>query len=122
MSDTTYWVCDSCDNKINTLEDGWVQWTYRGIERPVLMKFGIVHHRVAAERLGIMRGCYLDELSLPKGEYLQDGHLDWFVGPTGLDRLLRILERSEYVPVGWVEIVRRLHIPGYETERQELIE
>jgi hypothetical protein len=96
------WTCDKCGGPIKTVEDGWVQWTPE--------KASIVHNR---------EGCvYADEDRW-------DGHLAWFApGVTtlplsgrlqGLDRLLYAIEEDGMPVKDGFEIIRRLHVPGYES-------
>ncbi len=110
---TERWYCDSCDEVIETVDDGWVEWI--GEKDSTLWtqykEIRLVHARKA---------CQFDEKK--HGEPVHDLPLEMFLGPDGLSRLLHFLEHW-YVPsIQLIEFIRRLHVPGYEEARRDFPE
>ena len=107
------WICDTCRQPVS-IADGWVEWL-DSVERGT-RDFHIVHNR---------NGCFQHT----DADDRSDMHLNYFLGPDGLQYLLamldvgRILDPSaERLPAitdlpSFVEVFRRLHIPYYEEAR-----
>ncbi len=119
---TDKWVCDTCGQTIKEAHDGWVEWIIardeEGNSRGRDMR--IVHHYPASplKDKGIP-GCQFDQ----DFEYSKDGGivldlpLEDLLRPDGLMKLLAMISIGE-VPAGEViEVIKRLHIPGYEQAR-----
>lgn len=115
------WTCDTCHKRINAPEDGFLEWLHGGPDnRSSIYGFRIVHHSPRSPRKP-NGNCYLytDEPNR------QDAHLDQFVGPDGLARLLCWVaqvpggetQTRAQNPEELVELIRRLHIPHYEEAR-----
>ena len=107
------WTCDVCEGAIATAEDGWVEWiAYRGRVRPG-RDLRLVHARPASPN---RRGCQFDE----RQEYDADGglvhdlSLPDFLGANGLMRLLALIAEESVDRPLVLEMIKRLHIPGYE--------
>ncbi|WP_375103782.1 hypothetical protein ACDZ28_32755 [Paenibacillus sp. RS8] len=107
---TQRWVCDHCSDTIEDAKTGWFEW-YND-ENDVQTGFRIVHHDVK---------CMYNEQQLFKeGKLTKDMHLDYFVTSAGLEHLLEILERDEVKDKSEVsEMIKRIHVPGYEQRRFE---
>lgn len=115
MNKTTYWICDRCRDRINSPNEGWLQWVVRSDpngENRRARDIRIVHHATVTDGK-----CYVQDCELANRETLQDGHLDWFLGADGLNSLLELLSRNMFPQDELMEIIKRLHIPGYEIAR-----
>lgn len=102
------WVCDKCGEVIEKPSDGWLEW-YSDAD-DIETGFRIVHHH---------ENCMYNERQLFKeGKSVKDMHLEDFLGSHGLSYLLDILEREQVADKSDVaEVIRRLHVRGYEQER-----
>ena len=119
MEAQRFWYCDSCGEKIESADRGYVEWIVTRNPLDVQKLNGrnlrIVHYDTK---------CYLDE----KMEYaidggtLQSSELRWFVGPNGLMKLLRIIAQKNFSIEEGFEIIKRIHIPGYETAHRHFEE
>lgn len=96
------WICDSCGETIDKSSDGWVEWLCKAGEE-TYSGFRIVHN--------VERCQYSEKLDV------YDHHLDHFLGPKGLLLLLELVDRSSVSEI--VEIIRRLHVPGWERKAAE---
>lgn len=121
MLKTDEWVCDACGEPIKKPADGWVEWVE--VEDPESGRFvgrdlRLVHHLPASPR-GPYRGCQFDKRkeNARNGGSLSGFALPDFLGPDGLMRLL-LMAHDGAVPLEQIiEMVKRLHIPGYERAR-----
>lgn len=112
---TNQWLCDTCNTRINSPDDGTLEWTNATGKSA---SFRICDRKIASPRTN---GC---TVHVSPNEDLV--HL---VGRNGLAHLLAILDPGPIVdPKGqsipdvedvraWVEVVRRLLIPQYEEAR-----
>jgi len=120
MADTKYWVCDVCHEKIERAEDRWVQWITQPYGK-VGRDLRLVHHRPASP---LPEGCQFDsqtEYTKDKGA-IGDLPLTSFMGPSGLMRLMAFIA-DQVVPTEEVlEMIKRIHVPGYERVRFHLKE
>jgi hypothetical protein len=120
MNETKWWRCDTCHERIEAVEDGWVEWlALRGkgdFKSSVGLK--LVHHVSASPRKH-HGGCQYDQDQEFKARHatLMDGALENFLGPDGLVDLLSMLEGGELPRAEVVEMIQRLHVPGYEEAR-----
>lgn len=112
-NETKFWICDNCGGKIESIEDGWVEWLVKQDDAISYNKsYGMrIVHRVK---------CIYDETLIYKKEnaIVSDIDLESFLGADGLMDLLSFLsdgyfKESEEV----LEIIKRIHIPGYEEAR-----
>ena len=127
------WICDRCGETIRKAGDGWVQWRKREAELrkagqqekprgPMGQDLELVHHRLASplprqggKYGGKYDGCYFNRADPELAVF--DTHLVSFLGPDGLMRLLAMIAEEE-VPISeGFEMLKRLHIPGYEHTR-----
>lgn len=121
MEPTTTWTCDSCGELIESARDGWLEWLTDddadGGQELHGRGMRIVHH-VSSSPLGGNNGCYYDEeRARREGASVSDTHLDRFVGPDGLMRLLAMIAEQRVAASEVAVIIQRLHIPGYERAR-----
>lgn len=119
------WICDACGKDIASVGDGWVEWLNRldPVTRRVEGSYSnlrLVHHRRASPRASTKNACYHDEDAyFAKYEAtVADLPLDSFIGPDGLVLLLEFLSDKRFVePEEVLELIKRLHVPGYEQAR-----
>lgn len=111
------WYCDACGEKIENVEDGWVEWLItldpEITDEPERFRrrrgegLRLVHHRTTNPR------CAYQE----RGG-LQDMPLGHFLGANGLMALLSFLDEKLIPQEEILELIKRLHIPGYEQARR----
>lgn len=116
------WICDTCGERIEKVEDGWVEWMKYpkdGADRGEVKKYEgkglrLVHHR------SVNPGCAYDqkvEYATRKG-LLSDLPLSEFLGPDGLMQLLGFIATNIVPTEECLEMIKRLHIPEYEDARR----
>ncbi len=117
------WICDTCGQEIETVEQGWVEWLQN--EEFKAYGFRIVHHALYSP-FKPRRNCYNYE---DKG--MHDLPLNKFIGSTGLAQLLCFLDEGEHVYESYggptvkdirefLDFFRRVQIPYYEQARFHL--
>lgn len=111
------WSCDSCGSPITGIEDGWVEWLAsdeRGKTR--LKGVRLVHNRAASPKKRQKRGCQYDAArEFHDRRCLVEGlSLARFVGPDGLMLLLSFVASEEAPQNEFLELIKRVQIPGYE--------
>jgi hypothetical protein len=105
------WRCTSCGELITDIELGWVEWLAGADE------YGTT--RLKGLRLVHNLCRYDDRREFRKDQSLVEGlPLARFVGPDGLMLLLSLIAEGEMPRVELVELVKRVHIPGYELTRE----
>src|SRR5471030_506066 len=117
------WTCDYCGEEIASIKDGWVE-RLRAVNPDGSKRergFRLVHHKTARDRSGSI-GCQYIERNewLIDGSFLVDGPLGNFLGADGLMRLLSLVNKREHPLEDILELIKRLHIPGYEHARNHL--
>jgi hypothetical protein len=114
---TRRWYCDSCGQPIRHSQEGWVEWLIRKEgARYIGRGLRLVHHQPASP---LPEGCQYDgdeEYSRDKSN-ISDVALEDFLGHDGLTYLLEILSRGVLPQAQVVEMIKRLHTPGYERAR-----
>ena len=117
---TKTWICDACNTEIANVDHGWVEWLVRseGGNR-IGRGLRLVHHKPHSPRAK-GTGCQYNQTTERKkdGSSLLDGKLSEYVGPQGLMDLLCLLSENELPDVEVIEMIKRLHIPGYEHARK----
>jgi hypothetical protein len=104
------WRCDSCSELITSIESGWVEWLAGADEHG--------KNRIKGLRLVHSYCRYDDRREFRKDHSLVEGlPLERFVGPDGLMLLLSLIAEGEMPTPDLLELVKRLHIPGYEQTR-----
>jgi hypothetical protein len=119
-SPTTSWYCDKCRRLIKEADHGWVEWIALAApdgtpERGRNIR--IVHHASHSSRQG---GChYQPDL---KGERNKNSiiflPLTDVQGSDGLMLLFGKIAEQELPTLELLEIIKRIHIPGYERARR----
>jgi hypothetical protein len=114
---TTRWYCDACGQPIRHSTEGWVEWLVRidGLERSS-RGLRLVHHRPASPR---PQGCQYnarEEFHRDRST-LGDLGLESFLGPDGLTQLLSLFSEYNLPREQVIEMLKRLHTPGYERAR-----
>jgi hypothetical protein len=116
------WRCASCGELIIRIEDGWVEWLASEDDYGITRVRGLrlVHRLILNSRDSDRNRCRYDD----RREFKQDCSLveglplDRFVGADGLMLLLSLLAESEMPRAELLELVKRVHIPGYEQTRE----
>jgi hypothetical protein len=109
------WICDTCGGIIKLSEDGWVEWC-----KPVKngkvgrrgQDFRLVHHTKSRDQES---KCQFDDHD--RQFMVLDLPLDSFLGSNGLMRLLALVADRKVKSKEVLEMIKRLHIPGYEHTR-----
>lgn len=113
---TTSWFCDKCGGIIETAEAGMLQWVSvnKSDDTYSSHDMRIVHHPQ----------CQFNEdhERQTDGGTVRDHHLNYFLGADGLMILLGFIAQGEHPTDDVLEIIKRLHIPGYEVARQHFDE
>jgi hypothetical protein len=113
MKTTNFWFCDSCGERIEKVEDGWVEWiTYpdkKGKDKT--RNFRLVHKQSSCQFNE------KDEYKKDKG-IVADVPLKSFLGVDGLTYLLSKIAINEIPTEEVLEMIKRLHVPGYEATRR----
>lgn len=116
------WICDTCGEIIESVEDGWFEWMEDGDNGA--REFRIVHHSTASPlRETNPAGCYQHH---GKAGH-RDVHLRNVIGQ-GLPRLINFVHLGPYfggddhstrfaIASEFAEILRRLLLPCYEEAR-----
>jgi hypothetical protein len=110
------WFCDKCGELIEQADHGWVEWITLSDSRPG-RDIRIVHHISHSPRKG---GCQFDsnqEYAKDQGT-VGDYSLVEFMGPNGLTRLLEMIALEKLPTRELLEIIKRIHLPGYEHARR----
>jgi len=111
------WICDTCGQPITEAEHGWVEWLIQpGGGRHRAHGLRLVHHRPYSPRAPHGR-CQYDNDNVYENfnAGINDRALRDFLGPDGLMDLLAFLHDEEFSDKGEVlQMIKRLHIPGYE--------
>jgi hypothetical protein len=114
------WICDTCNELIARVEDGWLEWTHDDTGRH---SFRIVHHKSASPLSKTTRdiGCYGAGAN-------RDHHIERFLGALGEVNMLSLLDvgvlhapnyRTQVSDIrSWSDMFRRLFCPYYEEARQ----
>jgi len=128
------WICDDCGQVIEHATQGMVEWLHEDDEHDNRKHYGwrIVHHTPASprnpyrpKRAKLNSECCYKYSHVP---HSCSTHLDDFVGPDGLPRILGMIDRGPLIDKPhdvphvrnlqeWAEFVRRLALPFYEEAR-----
>lgn len=102
------WLCDKCGQPIEQAKDGWLIWT-RNLNDFTISNFNIIHHPT----------CQYPEPQIQRSRLSAPGDpLVEFQGKNGLIRLLELIPQVKQENQNEIiDIIQRLHIPGYETAR-----
>jgi hypothetical protein len=117
---TRRWTCDRCFEPIERVEEGWVEWLEIGNGQNYRAeKLHLVHANYVSPLKESDWGCQYDQRAVfaATGHTVANLTLDYFVGADGLMQLLRFLEEGRLPQTEVLEMIKRLHIPGYERAR-----
>jgi len=116
--EATTWTCDSCGEPIEEVGHGWVEWlTYINENNYFQRGFRLVHHCTAHEPLDT-RCQYREPLEWQRNSpIVSDLPLERFLGPDGLILLLSFIAQGTLPFEEVLEMIKRLHVPGYEEAR-----
>jgi hypothetical protein len=116
MNDLNTWICDTCGKLIKSPNDGWVEWLARNDGEGYRAKsLRLVHHRSASPLKDSMTtGCQYDKHYKLE---VNDLELAEFLGSDGLMMLLSMLTKGKVHQEELLEMIKRLHVPGFEHTR-----
>ncbi len=122
LQPTMSWICVSCSEIIENADHGWVEWISRldhEGNRIVGRDIRIVHHLPFGPRPS-EPGCQFQQPieDLRDGGSIADLPLKNFQGVDGLMQLLGMIEDKDLPTSELLEIIKRIHIPGYEHARR----
>lgn len=121
MSEFERWICDVCRQSVLDVEHGRVEWlTARepSSNGPHGKALQLVHKKYVSPLSASGSGCQPDKQQQFKMGYSVQGlPLSSFLGPNGLMLLLRMIHEEDVPQDEVLEIIKRLHIPGYEHAR-----
>lgn len=104
-------TCDTCGQEIKSVQDGWVEW----ISFAEIDKTGQGLRLVHKNSRNNSHCQYEQKAECDKhGGILSDTALEQFIGPDGLMRLLVMISESELPKTEALEMIKRIHIPGYD--------
>jgi hypothetical protein len=107
----TGWRCGNCNELITSIESGWVEWLVSedASGKTLIRGLRLVH---ASCR-------YDDRREFRADRSLVEGlPLERVVGPDGLMLSLSLIAQGEMPRADLLELVKRVHIPGYEQTRE----
>lgn len=115
------WTCDKCFQLIESVRDGWVEW----------LKVDDIMNDEASYTCEGLRLVHAFRENRPKCTYVgrelmpnvttSDGSLRGFVGGDGLMKLLSMAASTQFSNKSEViELIKRIHVPGYEEARNYL--
>ncbi|MBI5894168.1 MAG: hypothetical protein HZB79_11115 [Deltaproteobacteria bacterium] len=120
MSKFEGWFCDTCGDIIKKAEDGWMEWIefedIKGKQKGRNLR--LVHHKPASPKKS-EHGCQFNgdyEFRKDRG-VIHDLSLRDFLGPNSLMFLLSLVAENRLPIQEVLEMIKRLHIPGYEHAR-----
>lgn len=115
------WQCNNCGELISSFEDGRVEWLCEGCEEETVKIHGLrlVHARTSSPESTVSYGCeYNPREEFRKNQSLVEGvSFSAFSGPDGLVLMLSMLAQRQYPAEQLIELVKRVHVPGYEEAR-----
>ncbi len=106
------WRCDRCQGQILSPEDGWVEWLTTLDGQCWGLK--LVHSASYWLRQESNHRCQYKESS-ESGRLVQDLPLAEFVGYDGLIRFLDIVSEGRLPLTEILQMIQRIHIPGYDS-------
>lgn len=114
------WRCDSCNQRITSIEDGWVEWLAAENKRGgnILSGLRLVHRRTDRRGQDEHTCRYDPRKVFGRHKSVVEGiALESVVGPDGLMLLLSFLASREFPRPEVLELAKRVQVPGYETAR-----
>lgn len=114
------WICDRCGQPIEKVEEGWIEWLVLQEGNSSVGKgLRLVHHFQSGSRAALQSCQYNQEQERERdGSHVNDSPLEEFLGPDGLMELLSLLDLNRLPKAEVLEMIKRLHVPGYEEARQ----
>ncbi|HEX6821904.1 MAG TPA: hypothetical protein VF123_07605 [Candidatus Sulfotelmatobacter sp.] len=113
------WRCDSCADRITSVQAGWVEWLASEDKQgnDILSGLRLVHRGL--QKNGRNHTCRYDPLKeFRSGKTIVEGlPLERLVGVDGLMVLLSFLAERELPRGEILELIKRVQIPGYELVR-----
>lgn len=117
LRDFMGWHCACCDRLITSIEEGWVEWLAAEDDYGNTIVHGLrLVHRAPGSAGARAQSCRYD----PRKEFrnnkaiVEGLALESLVGPDGLMVLLSFLVSEDFPREQVLELVKRVHIPGYE--------
>jgi hypothetical protein len=119
MPSVAPWTCDTCKKPIEAVGHGVIEWLTRESDTAIPFARGLrlVHGDAYSPRRP-NSGCQYDESKLDEELLWAYGDLRHFLGHDGLMALLELTARAKFKSyAGLHEMIKRLHIPGFEQAR-----
>ena len=114
------WRCDSCGERITSIDAGWVEWLSSEGDRgeDVLSGLHLVHHGSVLPN-GAGQDCRYGRLKefRTRKTIVEGLPLERFVGPDGLMMLFSLLTDGSLPRDEILELAKRVQVPGYEVAR-----
>lgn len=123
MDTTTKWQCDGCGEPILDARQGLFEYQSvkcEEVEGPRARGLRLFHVTRPDPRRPRKFGCQYDNdyYSSPRSEYtIRSILLTEMMGPEGLQFFLRLISVGELPTDEVLEMIRRVHVPGYEHAR-----
>lgn len=117
---TVVFTCDKCLGKILKPEHGCLEWLVKAEEdRRIGHGLRLVHVNSCSPQAVDDGGCQYnaDDERNRDGSELKDASLITCLGSSGLMYLLEMLEHGDLPTGDVIEMIRRLHVDGYEQKR-----
>ena len=118
------WICDTCGEPITKSSDGWVEWISYPDEENTGKRKGRGFRLVHASHASPIKSCQVGgtyERMGGKG-IVADLPLERFLGPDGLMLLLSNISEEDVPNQEVLEMIKRIHIPGYDQVRGHISE
>ena len=115
MSSTTSWICDACGEIIEREQLG--QLAFLGRRDGTAYGLRLVLSASSSPRTA---GCHYETEELPKGVVARTLEAAAPLGPSALMELLEFVATERLPKDEVVEMIKRLHVPGYEHARFHL--
>jgi hypothetical protein len=120
LGDFAGWRCASCNQRIPSIDDGWVEWLASEADDGITILHGVrLVHRHPVGTASSEHGCRYDAFDAfrTKRSVVEGLAVERFIGPDGLMLLLSFLGSGEFPKEEVLELAKRVQIPGYEMVR-----
>ncbi|HRI71140.1 MAG TPA: hypothetical protein PK156_43205 [Polyangium sp.] len=115
------WICDTCRQLIENIDEGCVEWINQigNNKKRIRRDLRLVHRQASPHRESVYECQFNTDHEFQKDRgTVSDRPLEDFLGPNGLISLLAMIEfDNPAFSACVVEMIKRLHIPGYEHAR-----
>ena len=118
------WICDTCGESTTKPSDGWVEWISYPDEENTGKRKGRGFRLVHASHASPIKSCQFGGRHEHMGDkgFVADLPLERFLGPDGLMLLLSNISEEDVPNQEVLEMIKRIHIPGYDQVRGHISE